>query len=1118
MIIVISCPGCGKRHELDAKFGGKRARCRKCSREFRIPLARRGPAKSGAAASPESEEQAASPESEQQATVPTGAGLIVASVQPQPLTTESVAPFEPPPHAPLVGPSVEDGSFVDPSIAFIITAPIAEVFDGTIPLGDPISIIAPPAPFRPKPVALPDPYASQGGNGNKVLWIGLAAATGALVLIGGLTFAVRVAFQDAAAVEAAAALDATDSQDSAFFGEESLIDTKTVTVNPAVIDAHSKILDETVATFGAVADYYASIRDASALIERRGKLDEILLGLAQLQQREAKLARPNRDEFTRLSTQYRLALHTAAGRVRSELMRIQKLPKIDSGFSQVLKNFDQSVARMDQALAVPSESLDSTPMAWVRVTHVESREACDFVNLSLQELSDSGRPSTFSSSFDGNAKVLRVRLGPVSDPQAFAAKIGFGKVARVQGKRIAVVARAPSEAELLAVSKERESETRARKPAASVAQAAPKTRPSRTSPGVAQANPRQGQPRPPTRPRTSNSSGSSASNSALQGAIVVLNDLDGHSNDEVRRALDVVRKAHPDDQQASVAIALENVIRNKGDDRFLRADVAKLLTTWAGPENVPALIEFLEVEDAFGAAEVLDYLASIKDPRCAEIFVKFLAKARERAMKGLVSLGAEGEEATLSALDEKDDNIRRSACDVLRQIGTQTSLARLQSALLDRNNEVGRAANVAIEAIESRAGIEVATKGSSTERAAARQLDQVIKLISESDPAFPVREPIDRAFQIIDSAPKGVRKAEIAKALERVLEATDRGLRAEAAKRIAARVGPENVAALVNFLKTEDFFGRVEVMDALAKLKDPAAAEGFAFYLPKDRERAVAALVALGPAAEPSTLDYLEHADDGARKGACDALRSIGTKECLPRLQPLVVDRNDDVVRAAESALDAIEQRAGLAVDGPKTSRAAGRQLEQGIKVLGTLDPGKPDRDKVLRIYRVFDRTPPKERSAEIAKALEPWLKSDDRGIRDETIRRLTPRAGKDNVPSLISLLQGEDFSGRAEVIDALGRIKDPSAADAIAKWLPRDRDRVGNALIAIGPKAEKALHRYVGDNDDGVRRKACEILESIGTKRSLDVLIRAMNDPNNEVARAAAAARNMAARRSAPR
>jgi hypothetical protein len=40
MHIVLSCPGCGKRYELDRKLAGKKARCRKCSIEFRIPDAR----------------------------------------------------------------------------------------------------------------------------------------------------------------------------------------------------------------------------------------------------------------------------------------------------------------------------------------------------------------------------------------------------------------------------------------------------------------------------------------------------------------------------------------------------------------------------------------------------------------------------------------------------------------------------------------------------------------------------------------------------------------------------------------------------------------------------------------------------------------------------------------------------------------------------------------------------------------------------------------------------------------------------------------------------------------------------------------------------------------------
>ena len=38
MLIVLDCPGCGKRYEIDAALAGKKSRCKQCGEVFRIPV------------------------------------------------------------------------------------------------------------------------------------------------------------------------------------------------------------------------------------------------------------------------------------------------------------------------------------------------------------------------------------------------------------------------------------------------------------------------------------------------------------------------------------------------------------------------------------------------------------------------------------------------------------------------------------------------------------------------------------------------------------------------------------------------------------------------------------------------------------------------------------------------------------------------------------------------------------------------------------------------------------------------------------------------------------------------------------------------------------------------
>src|ERR1700678_1079189 len=40
MLIVLDCPGCGKRYEVDAALAGKKSRCKQCGEVFQIPVPR----------------------------------------------------------------------------------------------------------------------------------------------------------------------------------------------------------------------------------------------------------------------------------------------------------------------------------------------------------------------------------------------------------------------------------------------------------------------------------------------------------------------------------------------------------------------------------------------------------------------------------------------------------------------------------------------------------------------------------------------------------------------------------------------------------------------------------------------------------------------------------------------------------------------------------------------------------------------------------------------------------------------------------------------------------------------------------------------------------------------
>ena len=104
--------------------------------------------------------------------------------------------------------------------------------------------------------------------------------------------------------------------------------------------------------------------------------------------------------------------------------------------------------------------------------------------------------------------------------------------------------------------------------------------------------------------------------------------------------------------------------------------------------------------------------------------------------------------------------------------------------------------------------------------------------------------------------------------------------------------------------------------------------------------------------------------------------------------------------------------------------------------------------------------------------------------------------ATKDNVPFMLKLLADASdptniHKNPEHVIVAFGRLKDERGIDLIAQRLDLffARDKAKECLISFGPVAEDSVLNQLKHKDHQVRSAACEILEKIGTKKSLPAL-----------------------------
>jgi predicted Zn finger-like uncharacterized protein len=138
----------------------------------------------------------------------------------------------------------------------------------------------------------------------------------------------------------------------------------------------------------------------------------------------------------------------------------------------------------------------------------------------------------------------------------------------------------------------------------------------------------------------------------------------------------------------------------------------------------------------------------------------------------------------------------------------------------------------------------------------------------------------------------------------------------------------------------------------------------------------------------------------------------------------------------------------------------------------------------------------PKERRDEVRKALEPLMNDSNLILRGAAAKALGVWGGKDSVPLLLASLKDSNVFLQEAVVEALGKTRDPRAAEPVAERLTNFplREAAVEALKRIGPPAEKAVLKYLTHQDIFLRRDVCSILKEIGTRESIPALEELVN------------------------
>jgi hypothetical protein len=213
--------------------------------------------------------------------------------------------------------------------------------------------------------------------------------------------------------------------------------------------------------------------------------------------------------------------------------------------------------------------------------------------------------------------------------------------------------------------------------------------------------------------------------------------------------------------------------------------------------------------------------------------------------------------------------------------------------------------------------------------------------------------------------------------------------------------------------------------------------------------------------------------------------------------------RNPDVAGASRPGRSA--------PDGPDIARPDARPAESepapGADRVTTalFDANSQDRFKRSRAVKELARMAPiDDRRDEVRKTLQPMLDDQDGFFVNDVITAMAAWVTKATVPALIPKTADSRFGVRWHAIEALGKLKDARAAEAIVGRLREDGIKAEPALREMGPSAEQAVLALLSSPDADLRRRGCNILKDIGGKTTLKFMGRARPDPDNGVQMAA--------------
>jgi HEAT repeat protein len=307
----------------------------------------------------------------------------------------------------------------------------------------------------------------------------------------------------------------------------------------------------------------------------------------------------------------------------------------------------------------------------------------------------------------------------------------------------------------------------------------------------------------------------------------------------------------------------------------------------------------------------------------------------------------------------------------------------------------------------------------------------------------------------------------ITRAFELSLKNDNPRQRELAARELATYGGPNTPGLLLGLLDDGDVGVRCAAVVTLGKLKEPRTLDAIVARLPYDRAAAMSALEAFGPAAEKQVLSLLKNGNTDMRIAAAEVLASVGTKDSIPALHDAALDTD---VRLSATAKEA-------------WGKIAPDEFTAGMEAAVDMESDNTSRQKAA-LERLAELKPDKSQDR-VARMLVRMALSEDITVREEAYKVLPTWGTKDTALAFIDFLTEKTHPARRQMAEmALGALRDPRGAQAVARWAVADWPTSMQALADMGPVAEESVIELLMHERVDVRREAVKALKMWGSKQ----------------------------------